>query len=54
MLDVERCLGIVQNAEDEVVRLVEDLVTAYVKGNCLILVALPMSGEGFVRALTST
>ncbi|KAI0650980.1 P-loop containing nucleoside triphosphate hydrolase protein [Trametes meyenii] len=36
--------GIVQNAEADVVRLVEDLVTSYVGGNCLILVALPMSG----------
>ena len=38
-------VGIVQNAEPEVVQLVEDLVTSYVKGNCLILVTLPMSGK---------
>ncbi|KAI0673304.1 P-loop containing nucleoside triphosphate hydrolase protein [Trametes maxima] len=37
--------GIVQNAEADVVRLVEDLVTSYVGGNCLILVALPMSDD---------
>ncbi len=37
--------GIVQNAEPEVVQLVEDLVKSYVGGNCLILVTLPMSGE---------
>ncbi|EIW56258.1 uncharacterized protein TRAVEDRAFT_49098 [Trametes versicolor FP-101664 SS1] len=37
--------GIVQNAEAEVVKLVEDLVTSYVEGNCLILVALPMSDD---------
>lgn len=33
------------NADSEIVRLVEDLVTSYVEGNCLILVALPMSGK---------
>ncbi|KAI8996213.1 P-loop containing nucleoside triphosphate hydrolase protein [Trametes punicea] len=37
--------GIVQNAEDAIVKLVEDLVTSYVGGNCLILVALPMSDD---------
>ncbi|KAI0633205.1 P-loop containing nucleoside triphosphate hydrolase protein [Trametes polyzona] len=37
--------GIVQNAEAEIVKLVEDLVTSYVQGNCLILVALPMSDD---------
>ncbi|KAI0820102.1 P-loop containing nucleoside triphosphate hydrolase protein [Trametes gibbosa] len=37
--------GIVQNAEAEIVQLVEDLVTSYVQGNCLILVALPMSDD---------
>ncbi|KAI0759259.1 P-loop containing nucleoside triphosphate hydrolase protein [Trametes elegans] len=37
--------GIVQNAEADVVKLVEDLVTSYVDGNCLILVALPMSDD---------
>ncbi len=30
-------------------QLVEDLVTSYVEGNCLILVALPMSGKLRVR-----
>lgn len=37
-------IGIIQNAEPEVVRLVEDLVISHIKGNCLILVALPMTG----------
>ncbi|KAH9851169.1 P-loop containing nucleoside triphosphate hydrolase protein [Lenzites betulinus] len=37
--------GIVQNAEAEIVQLVEDLVTSYCQGNCLILVALPMSDD---------
>ncbi|TFK84004.1 hypothetical protein K466DRAFT_239334 [Polyporus arcularius HHB13444] len=37
--------GIVQNAEPEVVQLVEDLVKSYVGGNCLILVTLPMSDD---------
>ncbi|KAJ3557530.1 hypothetical protein NM688_g1423 [Phlebia brevispora] len=37
--------GIVQNAEDDVVALVEELVKAHIKGNCLILVALPMSDD---------
>jgi len=36
--------GIIQNAESEVVKLVEDLVISHIKGNCLILVALPMTG----------
>ncbi|RPD63557.1 hypothetical protein L227DRAFT_608779 [Lentinus tigrinus ALCF2SS1-6] len=37
--------GIVQNAEPEIVQLVEDLVKSYVVGNCLILVTLPMSDD---------
>ncbi|KAI9058580.1 hypothetical protein FKP32DRAFT_1761408 [Trametes sanguinea] len=37
--------GIVANADSDIVRLVEDLVTSYVEGNCLILVALPMSDD---------
>ena len=37
--------GIVQNADPEVVQLVEDLVCSYIDGNSLILVTLPMSGE---------
>jgi hypothetical protein len=36
--------GIIQNAEPEIVKLVEDLVISHIKGNCLILVALPMTG----------
>ncbi len=36
--------GIVANADDDTVRLVEDLVISNIKGNCLILVTLPMSG----------
>ncbi|KAI0350447.1 hypothetical protein OH77DRAFT_1430922 [Trametes cingulata] len=37
--------GIVQNAEEDIVNLVEELVTSYADGNCLILVALPMSDD---------
>ncbi|KAI0743151.1 P-loop containing nucleoside triphosphate hydrolase protein [Daedaleopsis nitida] len=37
--------GIVQNAEAEVVQLVEDLVKSYIHGNSLILVTLPMSDD---------
>ncbi|KAI0324475.1 hypothetical protein GY45DRAFT_1340756 [Cubamyces sp. BRFM 1775] len=37
-------LRIIQNADDETVRLVEDMVTSHIKGNSLILVTLPMSG----------
>lgn len=36
--------GIVQNADAEVVQLVEDLVKSYIQGTSLILVTLPMSG----------
>lgn len=36
--------GIVQNADAEIVQLVEGLVDSYIKGNSLILVTLPMSG----------
>ena len=35
-------------------KLVEDLVKSYVAGNCLILVALPMSGKAFVFAAAET
>ncbi|KAJ8474633.1 hypothetical protein ONZ51_g7084 [Trametes cubensis] len=37
--------GIVQNADDETVQLVEDMVTSHIKGNSLILVTLPMSDD---------
>ncbi len=33
-----------QNADSNIVSLVEDLVVSHIKGNCLILVALPMTG----------
>ncbi|KAI1791428.1 P-loop containing nucleoside triphosphate hydrolase protein [Ganoderma leucocontextum] len=36
--------GIVQNAEADIVQLVEDLVKSYIQGTSLILVTLPMSG----------
>jgi hypothetical protein len=36
--------GIIQNADTTTVKLVENLVVSYIKGNCLILVALPMTG----------
>ena len=38
-------VGIVQNAETEIVKLVEDMVVSHIAGNCLILVALPMTGK---------
>lgn len=37
-------IGIIQNAEPDIVKLVEDLVVSHIKGNSLILVALPMTG----------
>ncbi|CCL98324.1 uncharacterized protein FIBRA_00318 [Fibroporia radiculosa] len=37
--------GIIQNAEPETVKFVEDLVKSHIKGNCLILVTLPMSDD---------
>ncbi|EPQ51165.1 hypothetical protein GLOTRDRAFT_141261 [Gloeophyllum trabeum ATCC 11539] len=33
------------NAEPEIVKLVEDLVVSHIQGNCLILVALPMTDD---------
>ncbi|KAF9244557.1 P-loop containing nucleoside triphosphate hydrolase protein [Melanogaster broomeanus] len=37
--------GIIQNAEPTVVKLVEDVVTSNIKGNTIILVALPMTDD---------
>ncbi|KAJ7591896.1 P-loop containing nucleoside triphosphate hydrolase protein [Mycena floridula] len=37
--------GLLQNAEPEVVSLVENIVISHIKGNCLILVALPMTDD---------
>ncbi|KAK7461117.1 hypothetical protein VKT23_009043 [Stygiomarasmius scandens] len=37
--------GLIQNAEPNTVRLVEDMVSSHIKGNCLILVALPMTDD---------
>ncbi|KAL5513429.1 hypothetical protein ACEPAH_3828 [Sanghuangporus vaninii] len=37
--------GLIQNDEQEVVRLVEDLVMSNIQGNCLILVTIPMSDD---------
>ncbi|KIK58162.1 hypothetical protein GYMLUDRAFT_45362 [Collybiopsis luxurians FD-317 M1] len=37
--------GLIQNADPEVVKLVEDMVVSYIKGNCLILVAVPMTDD---------
>ncbi|KAI3603462.1 dynamin family protein [Moniliophthora roreri] len=38
--------GLIQNApEEETIALVEDLVLSHVEGNCLILVALPMTDD---------
>lgn len=36
--------GIIQNAEPDIVQLVESMVVSHIEGNCLILVALPMTG----------
>lgn len=36
--------GIIQNADQDIVDLVENVVKFHIQGNCLILVALPMSG----------
>lgn len=55
VLDIhdEQCLnlsfvdlpGLIQNDEDEIVKLVEDLVRSNIQGNCLIIVAIPMSDD---------
>ncbi|KAJ7468099.1 P-loop containing nucleoside triphosphate hydrolase protein [Mycena latifolia] len=37
--------GIIQNAEPDVVQLVEEMVVSHIQGNCLILVALPMTDD---------
>ncbi|KAH9830095.1 P-loop containing nucleoside triphosphate hydrolase protein [Rhodofomes roseus] len=37
--------GIIQNADPEIVQLVENLVMSHIKGNCLILVTCPMSDD---------
>ncbi|EKM52205.1 uncharacterized protein PHACADRAFT_198273 [Phanerochaete carnosa HHB-10118-sp] len=37
--------GIIQNASSDTVQLVEDLVKSHIKGNCLILVTLPMNDD---------
>ena len=42
--------GIVQNADAEIVNLIEDLVNSYIKGNSLILVTMPMSGTYLIIA----
>ncbi|GBE86763.1 P-loop containing nucleoside triphosphate hydrolase protein [Sparassis latifolia] len=37
--------GIISNAEPDIVKFVEGLVRSHIKGNCLILVCLPMSDD---------
>lgn len=37
-------IGLIANADNEIVQLVEEMVVSHIKGNCLILVALPMTG----------
>ncbi|KAF5317462.1 hypothetical protein D9758_018043 [Tetrapyrgos nigripes] len=37
--------GLIQNAEADIVKLVEEMVSSHIKGNCLILVALPMTDD---------
>lgn len=39
-----RIAGIIQNADPETVKMVEDMVVTHIQGNCLILLTLPMSG----------
>ncbi len=43
-------IGLIQNEEDETVRLVENLVRDNIQGNCIILVTIPMSGN-FIQPL---
>jgi hypothetical protein len=46
--------GLVQNAEADVVKFIEDLVISHIKRNCLILVALPMTGTpSFLYSINS-
>ena len=40
----EATSGIIQNAAEETVKLVVDLVSHHIAGNCIILVTVPMSG----------
>ncbi|KAG6918468.1 hypothetical protein DXG01_014095 [Tephrocybe rancida] len=44
-LDFVDLPGLIQNAEPSTVKLVEDMVVSHIKGNCLILVALPMTDD---------
>ncbi|KAF9053960.1 hypothetical protein BDZ89DRAFT_1056513 [Hymenopellis radicata] len=37
--------GLIANADNEIVQLVEDMVVSHITGNCLILVALPMTDD---------
>ncbi|KAI0753579.1 hypothetical protein BC629DRAFT_1554707 [Irpex lacteus] len=37
--------GIIQNADPETVKMVEDMVVTHIQGNCLILLTLPMSDD---------
>ncbi|KDQ56136.1 hypothetical protein JAAARDRAFT_158878 [Jaapia argillacea MUCL 33604] len=37
--------GIIQNAEPHIVAMIEELVVSHIRGNCLILVALPMTDD---------
>jgi hypothetical protein len=40
-------VGLIQNAESEIVKLVEDMVLSHIERDCLILVTLPMTGLSF-------
>ncbi|KAG6848187.1 hypothetical protein H0H93_002553 [Arthromyces matolae] len=37
--------GLIQNADPALIEFVEELIVRHIKGNCLILVALPMTGK---------
>ncbi|KAE9398133.1 hypothetical protein BT96DRAFT_42598 [Gymnopus androsaceus JB14] len=43
--------GLIQNAEPNVVQLVEDMVVSHIGGNSLILIALPMTDDIEIRKL---
>ena len=46
-IQYDRVIGIIQNADPETVKMVEDMVVNHIEGNCLILLTIPMSGMFF-------
>ena len=51
--DLQSLPGLIQNAEPDVVQLVEDMVISHIGGNSLILIALPMTGLSLFQTLPS-